>query len=405
MTRFAYSAISLDSPAGAAISGRREAADEHALRESLRSEGLIAVDVRPVRLADALRHQLSGDRLRRADTEWFFSTLRLLLENRVPIESAVRTMEDLAPRGRIRAACADVRESLRAGAPLADALEKIPGLASAEHLALLRSAQHSGRLDHAVALIDQSIQNAARVRRTVVGRLTYPAILLIAAIGVVWFLAVKVIPEFAATLDKLGGQLPWQTRATLAASDVLTWAVPALAAGAALAWIARHRLLTPDMQARLDRAALRTPVVGSLVWHREAAMITDVLATMLEGGADVLSGLEQAESVVVSGQIGRRLHDARRDVREGADLGEAFARRRVLPPTVNAVVRAGLAGGELNGALRRASRIAVERQERVTERLLTLLEPAVILVLAGAVGWVVYSLVTGMLAITNVEGL
>lgn len=405
MTRFAYSAISLESPSGAAITGRREASDEHALREVLRREGMIALDVRPVRLTDAMRHQLSGDRLRRADTEWFFSTLRLMLENSVPIESAMRTMEELSPRPRVRRACAEVREALRAGSSLGDALEAVPGLASPEHLALLRSGQHSGRLDHVVGLIDQSLENSARVRRTVVGRLTYPAILVVAAIGAVWFLAVRVIPEFASTLEKLGGELPWQTRVTLAGAEVATWVVPILAVLAILAWIAREHLLTPPVRARLDRAALRLPVVGTLIAHREGAMITDVVATMLAGGADVLSGLEQAESVVVSPQIAARLGRARRQVREGSDLGEAFGENKVLPPMITAVVRAGIAGGELVDALRRASRLCVERQERITERLLTLLEPAVIVLLAGAVGWVVYSLVTGMMAITNVEGL
>ena len=405
MTQFAYSAISLDSPSGAAVKGRREASDERALRDSLRREGLIAVDVRPVRLTDALRQSMSGDRLRRSDCEWFFSTLRLLLENRVPIESAMRTMEELAPRPRARRACADVREALRAGATLADALERVDGLASTEHLALLRSGQHSGRLDHVVALVDQSLESTARVRRTVAGRMIYPAILMCAAIGAVWFLSVRVIPKFAETLSTLGGELPWQTRATLAASGVLTWLVPLLAVGAAVAWIGRKQLMTRRVRERMDTLALRLPIVGALVWHRQGAIITDVLATMIEGGADVLSGLEQAESAVSSPQISTRLAAARRDVREGADLGEAFSTRKVLPPMITAVVRSGMAGGELGGALRRASRLCVERQETVVERLLTLMEPAVIVILAGAVGWVVYSLVTGMLAITNVDAL
>lgn len=403
MTQFSYSAIAMDSPSGAAVKGRREASDERALRDALRREGLIAVDVRPVRLTDALRQSMSGDRLRRSDTEWFFSTLRLLLENRVPIESAMRTMEELAPRARARRACADVREALRAGATLADALERVDGLATPEHLALLRSGQQSGRLDHVVALVDQSLETTARVRRTVAGRLIYPAILLCAAIGAVWFLSVRVIPKFAETLTTLGGRLPWQTRLTLAASDVLAWAVPILAIAGLAAWVARRQLITRALRERFDTLALRTPIVGSLIWHRQAAIITDVLATMIEGGADVLSGLEQSELAVSSPEIASRLATARRDVREGADLGEAFSKRRVLPAMITAVVRSGMAGGELGGALRRASRLCIERQETVTERLLTLMEPAVIVILAGAVGWVVYSLVSGMLAITNVD--
>lgn len=385
--------------------GRREAPDEHALRDQLRGEGFLALEVRPVRLSDALRQHLSGDRLRRTDREWFFSTLRLLLENSVPIESAVRTMAELSPRPRVRRVCDEVREALRAGSTLADALEKAGELASVEHLALIRSGQHSGRLDHVVGLVDTSLTNAARVRRTVVGRLTYPFVLLLAAIGAVWFLSVRVIPQFAETLEQLGGELPWQTRATLGAADVLVWGVPVLAVVGAVCWVMRGRIVGPGFRERLDRWSLRTPLVGTLAWHKQAALITDVMATMIEGGSDVLSGLEQAGRVVTSPEIGERLGRAHREIREGADLGEAMMRHAVLPPMIGAVVRSGMAGGDLVGALRRASGLCVERQEIIAERLLTLMEPALIACLAGVVGWVVYSLVTGMLAVTNVQGL
>jgi len=410
MTAFSYRAIALDSAGtGAPVHGTRDAVDERALRESLLAEGLIALDVRPVRIADAVRAALSPDRPRRADAVWFFQSLRLLLENKVPIEAAVRTMGELAPTARQRRICTDVREGLRAGKTLAESLSgvgsSVARMVSPHHLALLRSGQQSGRLDHVVALVDSSLQNSARIRSSIIGRLIYPAILIVAAIGVLWFLSVRVIPQFAQTLTSLGGELPWPTALTLGASKVLAWVAPITLALVVVVWTTRKVWMTPAQRAWMWRRGMRAPIVGSMLWHSEAGLISDVLATMLEGGADVLAGLDQAEKVVTSPIMAERVTAARRAVREGADLGAALTENQVLPPMIGAVVRAGIAGGQLGPALRRATELCVEKQETVSQRLMTLVEPAIILVLAGVVGWVVYSLVSGMLAITNAGSL
>lgn len=402
MTAFAYTAIPLDSRAGALVTGQRDARDESALRAALRSEGLVAIDVRPVHILDALRYQFSADRLRSRDAAWFFSTLRLLLENRVPLESAIRTVEELAPRPRLVRTAAEIREALRAGASLAEAVDKHPGLATAQRTALLRAASESGRLDHAVALIDTSISNSQRIRTTVIGRLLYPAILLLAAIGAIWFLAVRVIPSFAETLLTLGGTLPWQTRLTLDFATVLAWLVPSIFVLAILVGALRHYWLTPRIRERIAAMILRTPIIGSLSWNNQGAIVCDIMGTLIEGGADLIAAIDQSREVVTSPVIAGRLDVVRSKVREGTPIDQALADHAVLPPMASAVVRAGVRSGDLVGSLRRATNLCVERQEVITNRLLTLLEPGVIVLLAGTIGWVVYSLVTGMLAITDV---
>ena len=433
MTRFAYSAVPIASPGGSVVRGDREAPTERALRESLRTEGLLAIDVKPMGLGDALKLRSRSDRLRGSDASWFFSTLSALLGSSVPIESAVGTLEELAPSDRLRSACAAVRSDLRSGRTLAEAVAAAPGLAQPQHVAVLRTASRTGRLDHAVALVERSIAATDQLKRTIAGKLAYPAIVLLAAFGVVWFLAVFVIPEFEESLATLGSELPWQTELTLTAAAWLTWTVPAAAVVIAGLVAGRRSWLTPVLLARLDGLALRAPLVGPLLWHARAGAATEVMATMIEGGGDVLGALEQAEEVVGSPVLASRIAAARTRVREGADPGEALTSAgepgrdprgggmggegggsgggsgggegAVLPPMIGAVVRAGVASGALASSLRRASELCRERQERLAARLLIALEPAIVGVLAGVVGWVVYSLVVGMLTISDASGL
>lgn len=415
MTTFAYTAVATRSGGAAPISGQREAANENAVREHLREQGLVPLSVRPVHAIDAIRSRLGGGRstLRLSDRLWFFQTLGMLLSSSVPIEGALQTMEELGPTELVKRACKVLRDRLRGGDTLAKALQALSsgeadgsrvGLATPQQLALIRSGEQAGRLAHVVQLIDTSMRNAARIRRTLASRLIYPSMLLIAAIGAVWMLGVFVIPRFAATLESLGGELPLPTRITLAASHVLVWLVPACAVVALLAVALRGRWMTPEVRKGMGRLALRLPIVGTLLWHARSAAITDIIATTIEGGGDALSGLEHAVHVAQSPVLGERVAQARTAVREGGDLGAALRAHAVLPPMLVAVVSAGMKSGELAPALRRATEMALETQEALGSRLLAVMEPMIILVMAGAVGWVVYSLVSGMLAMSTIAG-
>ncbi|GAB4546005.1 MAG: type II secretion system F family protein [Phycisphaerales bacterium] len=405
MTAYAYTAVALGGGGGAPTSGTREASDERALRSALREEGLIAIEVRPLRAMDALRERFSRERVRAKESAWFFSTMALLLENAVPVDEAVSSAQEAAPSDRAASVCERVRASLRKGEAFSDAVEGVVGLAKVQHIALLRSGEASGRLAYCVGLVDASIERAASIRRTLMGRLTYPALLLVASIGAVWYLSAVVVPSFAETLTELGGELPWQTVATLRAASVLSWLAPVVVLVAVLAFALRGVWMTSGRRRWLDALVLRVPIAGRLVWYTNAALVTDILATMIEGGSDLLDGLTQAHEVVTSREIGARLATARTRVREGAEAGAVLAESGVLPAMASTIVRAGLAGGDLAGGLRRASRFCLVRQEAIGERVLTLLEPAVLVVMAGTVGWVAYSLIAGMLAITNAGGL
>jgi general secretion pathway protein F len=407
MSRFIYKAAPAGGATGGLVEGREEAADERSLRERLRERGLIAVEVRPVGAIDALRSRSGGgSRLTRTDRIWFYRTLARLLKGKAPIEQAISTMVELAPSARVKDACAKVRESLRKGESLDQSVGGVAGLASEQQIALLRVGHASGRLEHSVALIDSAIARSEKIRRTIIGRMIYPAILVVAAVVALWFLASFVIPRFEQTLASVDAKLPIQTSLTFAVANWLVWIIPLLVLAVALLMIAgRAGALPQPFVKRLRTWVERMPFVGNLLWHTRSALLTDTLATMLEGGADLMSALEEAERAMAQSNVGERLGQARRAVREGADLGDAFDQAGVLPPMIGAIVRIGARSGDLPDALRAATDAAMEKQDEQTQRMLTLLEPGVILLLAGVVGWVVFSLVSGMLAINDLGGM
>jgi len=402
VTQYTYTAVPLDRAAAGAVRGTRSAQDERELRATLREQGLLPVSVRPNHALDALAASFaSRKKLGRSERAWFFQTLAMLLGSRVPVADAVREMERLTPNPKLRAALAEIAAELRGGSALSAAVERRTGLASPAHAALLRSGERSAGLDRAADLVSRSIAAQDALRRALVSKLIYPAILLVVAVIVLWALGAFVVPRFAETLRQLGGQLPWQTALTLRLADAMVWAIPilTLVIGSAVAF--REKLVPASVRRRFAERVLTTPIVGPLVWNRAAANVCQTMGAMIEGGADVLSAVDQAIDVTHHPVLRERLAAARRDVREGADLGKAFAEGEVLPSMLVTVVSVGLRSGELAEGLSRAGELAAEETETRSERLLTLLQPAVIALMAGVVAWVVYALIVGMMAMSE----
>ncbi len=228
---------------------------------------------------------------------------------------------------------------------------------------------------------------------------------MLASVGAVWILTTFVIPKFAETLESSGAELPLPTKITLEASHWLVWIVPPVLIAGFLALVSRPLDRSPALRRQVDKLGLRLPVVEDMILLSQGAVIADTLATMLEGGGDLLSGLEQAHQAVTSPTIADRLASATRAVREGMDPGLALHEHKVLPAEADALVRIGSRSGDLVGALQQASEVCVEKQEITTDRLLTVMEPAIILMLATMVGWIVYSLIAGMLSINDLSAL
>lgn len=407
MSAYAYKAIpARRGGASSPVSGTLDAATEAAARDHLREQGLIALEVRPESTGDAVRAVFRARQsVSRKETAWFFRTLHRMLASKAPIETALTTMEELATTDRMREACAQIRDTMRRGEPLHEAVADIPGLADPAILALLLVGHDSGRLERVCGLIDRSIRTRQRLRRAVTGQLTYPAILFAAAVAAVWFLSWFVIPRFASTLEGVGATLPWSTQFTLTASHVLVWAAPvvilliAMAIWSKGAWI-------PDAGRRWWGAqSLRLPIVRTLVWNAQAAIVCETVGTMIDGGGDILASLELAERAVSNETLRSSLARTRQMVREGRDLGEALHECAILPPEADAIVRIGLRSGDLPEALRAATGQCLEEQEALTDRLTTLIEPAMILCMATVIGWVIYSLVSGMLTINDMGAL
>ncbi len=406
MTEFSYRAAPAHAAAAAALRGRIDASDETAARRLLREQGLVPIEIRRVAAAERLKLGLGSSGVSSSDRLWFFRTLDRFLSRSAPLDEAVSAAASLARTPSLRSSSERVLERLRQGDSLADACAGVAGLVSPRHAALLRVGHASGRLPKAVSIVSGSLVSAAKLRKQIVGQLIYPAVVLTASVVCVWILAVVVVPRIAEQLSSLGTELPASTQYTLAGTRIFAWAGPVAAlvlVGFVAAW--RRDVVAPAFKARVVRWSWRVPVWREYLWNALGGSAVETIATLLEGGGELLEGLDLARDASGDPVMAKRLAVARSRIREGADPGTALNDAGVLPPEPAAVLQIGSKSGDLGGGLQSAAQECAAQREVIAGRLTTLINPAVMLVMGTVVGWLFYSLLAGMLAMNDAGGL
>lgn len=323
--------------------------------------------------------------------------LALLLRAGVSLASALEAPALARPAGWSEG---DVRTLARArlaitrGAGFAEALARHVSALDPFALQTLAAAELTGALDRALERIAVRTERRDTLRRTVQRALLYPAIVVIVAVGAVVALLVFVIPVFAGIFAEFGEALPLPTRAVIALSDwtMRTAPVAMPLAGVGLAVLAGALRRNPQAKRRLDAAVLSLPWFGAIVRAGAVADAMETLAGLVGGGIPLFEALPVAAQTAANGRIADALVGARQRIAEGSALAEALGRDPVVPALAVQMIAVGEQSGALDTVLDSVARIFREEADRRTATLLALLEPAIVLVLAGGVGGVVVAM-------------
>ena len=378
MPRFRYEALDA---AGRLRRGEIEAEHERAARRLLKREGLV-----PRRLAPAASREAAVRRRARArDLEALFAQLAALLEAGAPLAEALAAIAEHEEGARVRALAAALRERVVEGTSFAQALAEAGVPEAIWRMA--QAGEEAGALEVVCARISEMLARRAAMREELFSILLYPLIVLGVGVAVAWVLLAFVVPQVARVFAHAGADLPLVTRIVLAASAfVRHWggwlAAGAVALGIGLVLARRN----PRLRARLDAFFLRVPLVGALWLRGEVARAVRTLGMLLAGGVPLLSALAIAGEGAALAPVRQALMQAREAVREGGTLSRALAQARVMPPLVVRFARMGEAGGRLDAMMLKVGEQMETELARRIRRLLTWLEPALVLLMALGVG-------------------
>jgi len=381
MTAFRYRAARAD---GEVLAGTVEAGSAGAALRLVEGRGLFPVEVVE---AAADRHIARGG-LELAAT---LAGLAALLEAGLPVDRALGAVaETSSPRDRARLEAARAR--VQGGASLSAALAAsaaVPPLV----LGYLKAGERSGRLATAAAQVAVEIERGAETSARVRAALTYPAFLAIAGTVSVTVIVGYVVPRFAHLLGGEGRALPASTRLLVGLSTALAHAaVPGILVIVVAAVLLARTLRTTAGRLALHRRLIALPLVGGLRLRLATARACGALGSLLEAGVPMLAALDLARQAATDGAVGERIALARSDVDRGEPLAGALRRHSALSPAALRLVAFGERSGRLAVFLRHAARLEAAAAQRAIQRLVTLLEPLLILVFGAAVAFVAAAL-------------
>ena len=403
MPEFRYVAID---PAGQLARGSIEAASEAEVVALLQRQGSIPMRAEPATrlsgLSGLLGREIGGGAMRAQDVADFTRELSIMLGAGQDLDRALRFMVETAPSPRVRRMIDRLRDTVRDGGALATALGQHPRSFSKLYVGLVRAGEAGGNLAATLERLALLLERQRTLAATVKSAMIYPALLMAAAIGSVTLLLTTVLPQFVPLFEQNGAQLPASTQALVSLGAFVSgYGLYALAALALLILAARQALRRPALRLAKDRLVLRLPVIGGLARETLAARFTRTLGTLMVNGVPLIAALGIVRDAVANQAGVVAIDRATASARGGAGLSRPLDEARVFPARTIHLLRLGEETAQLGPMALRAAEIHEERARIGVQRLVSLLVPAITIVMGAMIAGIVSSLLLAMLSLND----
>lgn len=410
MPAFAYKGLD---GRGKAVNGVREAESPRSLRAALRKDGVYVTDVHEARkkaeagkgLSREVDFKAMFDRVRPQDIAVITRQLSTLLRAGIPLAEALAALTEQVTSDKLRRSLADVRTKVNEGTSLGDALASHPKHFTDLYVNMVRAGEAAGNLEQVLARLAEFMDGQVQLRNKISSAMMYPIVMIFVSIGITSMLMVVVVPKITQIFADVGKALPWNTRMLITISDVLAgywWLVLILAIGA---WQGFRRWKrTPKGKARWDRLMLRIWIVGSLVRMIAISRFARTLGTMLAAGVPLLRTLEIVRAILGNKVLEDVVEKAREAIREGDSIAEPLSKSGQFPPVVTRMIAVGERSGELESMLQTVADSYEKEVEMRIGRLTALMEPLIILLMGGIVGFIVLSILLPILDMNEMIG-
>lgn len=400
MSAFEY--VALDA-GGRSRQGVVAAPTERAAREVLIARRLTPVRVKPSNRPQAtgLAARLFPDRIGPRALALITRQLATLVAV-APLEEALRTLALQAEQPSTRRVLTAVHAGVLEGFRLSDAMARQGEAFPRLYRAMVAAGETSSALPQILERLADLLEKEEQARSKVLVALVYPIALAATALAVIAALITFVVPRVVEQFDSMGQRLPLLTRAVILLSEIARgWGwliVLLLALGATAAVVALRR---PQLRLRFDAALLRLPMLGRLIRDLNAARLARTLSTMIASGLPVLEGLLLTAPTVRNHALRAAVTDMANVVREGGSLSGAMRRAGVFPPILLYMAASGENAGRVDLMLARAADYLEREFNAVVAVALSLLEPAIIVVMGLIVTVIVLSILLPILQINT----
>lgn len=402
MTLYYYKAVT---PSGETLDGQMDVGTHDDVIGKLQDAGNIPLEVREADGGDSfglVAALFKRATLREAQVLQFTQMLATLLGAGQPLDRALQILLDLPESVKAKHMLERVRDQVRGGTPLSDALEAEHGSFSKLYVNMVRAGETGGSLDSTLARLGDYLERSRALKSSVINAMIYPAFLVGMVLFSLMILLVYVVPQFAPMFADMNVEMPLITKIVLAVGSTLQsfWWLIIVLTVLGIGWF-RRQMANPEARLKIDERLLRLRVIGDVTRKIETARLARTLGTLLKNGVPLLTGLATARNVMTNTVLAQSVEQAAEEVKTGGGLGYALAQSKRFPKLALQMISVGEESGELDTMLMKVADTFDVEVKNTLDRLLAALVPATTIVMTVVVAMIMLAIV---LPIMNIAG-
>lgn len=402
MPLYSYKAVNSQ---GEIEEGIKNAPDEPTLLTELQSQGFIPIRIENVSDKTFLGIKIAASIVRLSQKEilLFTGELATLLDSGLPLDRSLQVLIELTEdNDKLSKLISQVLEKVKGGTSLADSLENQTGVFSRFYLNMIRAGEMGGNLGDVLTRLANYLERSQELKDTVTTALIYPAILLVMSLASLFVMLTFVVPQFTEMFESSGQALPVPTQIVVVLAETLQayWWIIALLVVVSSSYM-KSQLADPVSKKVWDARFLSMPLFGDILKHMETANLTRTLGTLLGNGVSILKALgivrETASNTVIAGLLA----DAEEQLKQGQSMTDALVDSKHFPKLAVQMIKMGEETGRLEEMLLRVATIYDKQLRTSIQRMLALLEPALIISLGLMIAGIIVSILLAILSVND----
>jgi general secretion pathway protein F len=402
MPVFSYKAINNQ---GQIEEGVKNSIDQKTLLAELQDQGFIPINIEEGSNKTFLGFKLAASETRLSNKEIALLTgeLATLLDSGLPLDRSMQVLIELTEDNeKLSKLISQVLEKIKGGVSLADALESQSGVFSRFYLNMIRAGELGGNLGDVLSRLAEYLQRSQELKDTVATALIYPAVLLVMSLASLFVMLTFVVPQFTEMFESSGQALPIPTQIVVALADGLQaywWLI--LLSVISLSSYMKSQLADPVRRKVWDARFLAMPLFGNIILNMETANLTRTLGTLLGNGVSILKALGIVRETAGNTVIADILDQAEQRLKQGERMSDALTESACFPKLAVQMIKMGEETGRLEEMLLRVATIYDKQLRTAIERMLALLEPALIITLGLMIAGIIVSILLAILSVND----
>src|SRR3989339_384395 len=398
MSKFKYKLLTSSS---GIVEGEKDAISKAELINELRKSGQIILNIQQVTKDKKLG--LFTNRTNKKAILPFTQELATLLEGGIPIDKRLSILLS-GHDNKIKGIVEDLLNGIKSGKSFAEALTNHVKLFSGVYINMIRAGEEGGVLPQVLKRLGTFQERLQKIRGEIISAMIYPLLLSSTGLISVGALIIYVIPKFSQIFEGMGISLPFSTMILMGMSRYSIrygWVI--IIAFIALFFLYKRIRKDKNIAVKMDQKILKLPLVGNLLWKIQVSRFARTLGTLLENGVPLLKSMDIVKDVLSNQYLANILIDIKANVKEGASLTVSLAQRGFLPEIAVHLLKVGEETGNLDQMLLKVADNFDNDAEQRMKRLVTMIEPMLIVLMGAVIGIIVISMLTAILSVNDLR--